>query len=134
MLLLAHAGVTLVLVGLIWTIQVVHYPLFGYVDRERFASFHAQHARRITWLVGVLMPAEAVLAGLLAVRMPSVWTWVGVGLVALLWLATAMLAVPQHAALAEAFDPEAHRRLVRTNWVRTLAWTARGVLALALLA
>ena len=26
------------------------------------------------------------------------------------------------------FTPEAHRMLVRTNWVRTAAWTARGAM------
>lgn len=133
MLLLLHAAVTWALVGLIWTIQLVHYPLFDAVDPARFPAFHARHARRITVLVGLLMPVEAGLAGWLALAEPSFATWLGVGLVAAIWLATALLAVPRHAELAEGYDAEAHRRLVGTNWVRTLLWTARGVLALVLL-
>ena len=133
MLLALHAAVTWTLVGLIWTIQVVHYPLFDAVEREGFRTFHERHARRITMLVGVLMPAEAVLAVWLAWTEPSALTWIGVVLIALIWLATAFLAVPRHAELAEGYDRTAHHRLVATNWVRTALWTARGVIALVLL-
>jgi hypothetical protein len=35
-----------------------------------------------------------------------------------------------HNALANGFDAQAHARLVDTNWIRTLAWTARGIFAL----
>jgi hypothetical protein len=50
--------------------------------------------------------------------------------VALVWLSTAFVQVPLHARLSAGFDTRAHRRLVATNWVRTLSWTARGLLAL----
>jgi hypothetical protein len=36
--------------------------------------------------------------------------------------------VPQHAALGAGFDEAAHRTLVLTNWLRTVAWTLRGLL------
>jgi hypothetical protein len=36
--------------------------------------------------------------------------------------------------LSTGFDPVVHRRLVRTNWVRTAAWTARGAAAVAMIA
>ena len=45
-----------------------------------------------------------------------------------------LLQVPQHRILEGGFDPAAHRFLVSSNWVRTIAWTARGVVALFLLA
>jgi hypothetical protein len=38
-----------------------------------------------------------------------------------------------HARLGQGADEAALRRLVRTNWIRTLAWTARGVLVLWML-
>jgi hypothetical protein len=40
------------------------------------------------------------------------------------------LQVPLHTRLARGFDPAAHRQLVRTNWLRTLAWTLRALLLL----
>jgi hypothetical protein len=50
-----------------------------------------------------------------------------------IWLSTALLQVPRHRALEAGFDPAAHRALVATNWIRTVAWTARGFLLLACL-
>jgi ABC-type microcin C transport system permease subunit YejB len=51
-------------------------------------------------------------------------------LLAIIWASTAFLQVPIHNALTNGFDAQAHARLVDTNWIRTLAWTARGIFAL----
>jgi hypothetical protein len=40
---------------------------------------------------------------------------------------TAFVSVPLHEQLTERFDPEAHGRLVATNWIRTAAWTTRAL-------
>ena len=61
-------------------------------------------------------------------------TWVGVGLLAGAWLSTALIQVPCHRRLERGFDAAAHARLVRTNWIRTALWSARGIVALVLLA
>ena len=61
------------------------------------------------------------------------WTLAGVALLALIWASTALLQIPLHNALSTGFDAEVHARLVHTNWIRTIAWTVRGVLALYLL-
>jgi hypothetical protein len=129
--------VTWFLTGLIWTIQIVHYPLMAHVGREGFASYEKLHSQRITWVVACPMLLEAVLALFLVVRpLPEVprWSaWMGLGLVALLWGATAFLQVPQHRILSAGFDARAHQRLVRTNWVRTTAWSIRAGLTLWML-
>ena len=132
-LLLAHAAVTWMLVGLIWVIQLVHYPLFKYADEARWSAFHAAHARRITWLVAILMPLELGLACLLVIQAPSPATIIGLLLALAIWLVTAFVQVPAHARLADGFDPEIHAALVRGNWIRTLLWTLRGLLAAILL-
>jgi len=38
-----------------------------------------------------------------------------------------------HERLGHGYADGAHRRLVQTNWIRTIAWTARGVLVLWML-
>lgn len=125
-----HLAVTLVLVGLIWTIQLVHYPLMGMVGAESFPAYHAAHSARITLLVGPLMVAEALSALLLALHPPEGLSgracWLGLGLVAVIWLSTALVQVPAHETLGRSFDAGVHAWLVRSNWVRTLAWSARG--------
>jgi hypothetical protein len=64
----------------------------------------------------------------------STLAWAGLALLAVIWLSTAFLQVPRHRRLAEGFDCTAHRHLVTSNWVRTAGWTARGAIALVLLA
>jgi len=49
-------------------------------------------------------------------------------------VSTGFWQVPAHRRLEGGFDVATHRRLVQTNWVRTVAWSARAVIALALLA
>jgi len=136
-LLVVHAAATLLLGGLIWTIQLVHYPLMDGVGEASFRQYHERHTRRMTWLVAPLMPIELVTSALLLfsppASVPPVLPWVGFGLVLCIWAATALLAVPAHRRLAEGFDPAVHARLVRGNWLRTIAWSVRGVLALWML-
>lgn len=136
-LVLVHAAITLILVGLILTIQLVHYPLFNLVGEEMYSAYQAAHQNAITLLVGPLMLAEAG-SGLLLLgaRPASVPAWMviaGFVLIGVVWLATLFLSVPQHAQLASGFSQTAYRALVDTNWVRTLAWGGRGVLVVLMI-
>ncbi|WP_412063361.1 hypothetical protein [Rubrivirga sp. IMCC45206] len=131
---LANLGATLALVGLIWTIQVVHYPLFAGVGEAGWATYEASHQSRITFVVGPLMLVEIATAVWLVLARPAplpLWAVVlGAALVGVIWATTAFVSVPLHTALAADFDADAHARLVTTNWIRTVAWTARGGLVL----
>lgn len=137
-LLLTQTAATLFMTGVIWIVQAVHYPLMAEVGAERFPRYERGHSRRITWVVAPPMLAEAAAAAVLVAqpppRIPSIALWVGMGLVGAIWVSTAFLQVPQHNALTSGFDSRAHRRLVATNWVRTVAWTLRSALALWMLA
>jgi len=128
-LLLANLVLTSALVGLIWTIQVVHYPLFDQVGDHGFQRYHERHAALITVVVGPLMVAELFAALALALAPPAGVTsalgWAALGLVLAVWGTTAVVQVPQHAALGHGFRADVHRRLVRGNWLRTIAWTVR---------
>ena len=134
LLLLAHAAATLGMAGLIWFVQLVHYPLFRFAASSSFGTFAHEHQRRTTWVVAPLMLCELVTALLLLVRQPGAWTAAGALMLGLIWLSTAVLQVPLHRRLSRGFEPEAARALVRGNWLRTAAWTARAGIALALLA
>ena len=126
---LLHAAATWALVGLIWVVQVVIYPQFGAVGRAEFAAYHADYTRRISWVVGPLMLAELGSAAWLLARGERCgWFLISLGLLAVNWLSTAAVQVPLHGRLERGFEEKAHRALVRTNWVRTSAWTARGAL------
>lgn len=135
LILLIQLTSTWFMVGLIWIIQIVHYPLFASVGSDRFVAYEAAHARLITLVVGPLMLIEAATALLfLSVRPPGIPAWVawaGLAMLAAAWVSTAILQVPAHGRLADGFDAAVHARLVGTNWIRTVAWTARGLLLAA---
>jgi uncharacterized membrane protein len=118
--------------GLIWLVQVVHYPLFAQVGREGFAGYESAHARLITPIVAPVMLAELASAlVLLALRpraMPAWAAWTGAALVIAIWASTFLMQVPAHGALSRGFDTETHARLVSGNWIRTVAWSLRAVL------
>ncbi len=137
-LLLIHAAATLALAGLIWFVQIVHYPLFDLASERHFERFAAEHQRRTSLVVVPLMITEAGSAlALLAVPpagMGRGLPWLGALLLAVIWLSTALLQVPLHRRLSGGRDPSAIRRLVAGNWLRTASWSARAWLALALLA
>ena len=130
MLLVVHAAATLLMLGVILVVQLVHYPLFRYVRAADYEAFQALHMRRITWIVGPAMTTELVTAGWLAWTpppgLPPWMTWTGLGLVAFIWITTGLVQVPLHRWLTEGFDAAAHRRLIATNWLRTGAWALRG--------
>ena len=132
-LLLAHAAMALFMVGVIWFVQIVHYPLFRGVGEAGFAEYERQHTRRTGYVLAVPMLAELATAVALAWRMGGGLAWSGLGLLMCIWLSTWLWQVPAHRRLEQGFDDATHRRLLRTNWVRTIAWSARGILALALL-
>lgn len=131
--LLAHAGATWFMVGLIWFVQVVHYPLMKVADGGAFAGYALAHQRRTGWVVGPVMLVEACSAAVLWVYVAGVLGWLGLGLLVLVWVSTFAVQVPMHRGLLGGFDNVHWRRLVASNWVRTWAWSARGVIAMLML-
>lgn len=140
LLFLLQIAVTLYMTGLIWFVQVVHYPLFDGVGLEHFVLYENRHTSLTTLVVAAPMLIEICLAlWLVLFPLPpeDPWAkplaWTGLGLAALLWFVTAFVSVPQHRVLSEGFDTRAHQILVLSNWLRTFGWTARSVLLLTLL-
>jgi hypothetical protein len=134
LLLLAHAAATLFMVGVIWFVQVVHYPLFARVGTAAFAVYSGAHTRLTGLVVGTPMLVEAATAILLAIRTPQgvsvSLVWTGLILLAGIWLSTALLQSPRHTTLGRGFDAAAHSSLVTSNWLRTVLWSLRGLVVL----
>ena len=137
MLLPIHAAATWLLFGVILIVQRVHYPLFSYVRTADYKTFQAAHMRRITGIVGPAMAVElATAAWIVWAPPPGLPPWMGragLALVLAIWGTTGLVQVPLHTRLTDGFDAAAHRRLVATNWLRTVAWALRAGLALWML-
>lgn len=133
-MLLVHAAATWALTGLIWFVQVVHYPLLARIGRNEAPGYEQAHTRRTAWVVGPPMLVELVSGVLLLWVRPAGASLsqavTGVALLAVVCLSTQFVQVPCHERLSQTFDPAVHRRLVSTNWVRTICWSARGLLVL----
>ncbi|UOQ54398.1 hypothetical protein [Hymenobacter cellulosivorans] len=135
-LLLLNFALAAYLTGVIWMVQLVHYPGFAQVSAAGFGAFHQAHLRRMGWVVMGPMVAELLLSGWLAwsgqALGPAVW-W-SLALVIVIWLVTFFISVPFHNRLAQdGYNYITIDGLVRTNWLRTLAWTIRAVVLGALL-
>lgn len=135
LLVVAHAGVTLAMVGVIWMVQLVVYPQFRVVDADNFSAYVGDHSVRISIALALFAPAEVLLALALWLRGPfelsSRLTFVAGLLLAVLWISTALYYGPYHGRLQrDGFELASIDRLIVTNWLRTILWTARGGLAL----
>ena len=133
-LLLVHLVATAALAGLVWVVQLVVYPSFRLVgDTPAWPAVHAAHTRTIGLVVGLPWAVQgASLAALLVRDGPSALRLVTGVLALTTVVVTVGVSVPLHTRLGRAYDDVAAQRLVRTNWLRTGAWTG-GALCAALL-
>lgn len=130
---IANLTLAAYLTGVIWVIQLVHYPLFARVGHEQWTAYEAAHQRRITVVVGPPMLAQpAVALGILLAR-PGALAIVNLVLCGALLAITLAVFAPLHGALAERWSDATHRRLVGLNVLRTVAWTSQAGIAIALL-
>lgn len=125
---------TLWLTGMIWTIQVVHYPLFAMVGTDGFAAYEAAHSSRISALLLGPWAVQGICTAWVLLAPPDgVPQWLAVvgGVFAAATVAvTVLVSVPQHGVLTDGFDAAAHARLVSTNWWRVVAWSGHAAIAL----
>lgn len=137
-LLLFHASCAWMMTGLVLFVQVVHYPLLTYVGREEFASYIRQHQAWTSWIVAPIMGLEAMTAGLLIAWFPDAMVsstfMTAVALLIVIWASTVFWQVPIHVKLTRGYQVDHVRNLVRSNWLRTIAWSARSLILGGMLA
>ena len=130
---LIHLASTLYMVGLIWFVQIVHYPLLGKVGISEFLTYEREHVQRTTWVVSPMLfefSTALLLTWNQRAGIPAWAAWAGLSLLLMIWLSTVLIQVPCHRRLEQGFDVGVHRRLVRSNWIRTICWSLRGVLVI----
>lgn len=116
------------LLVLIWLVQIIIYPGMHGWERHRFAELHRDYSRRIAFIVGPLMLAQAVLAGRQLLMQPDLVAIGQTALIIFVWTITAFISVPLHRHLMAGYDARAVHRLITTNWLRTLGWSLISVL------
>ena len=125
-----HLVLASIMVGVIWVIQLVHYPSFRFTDREKYVSFQIFHMRKISFIVMPVMVLE-FLSGLLLVLYHSNYESllrISFILLLIIWLVTALFFAQIHQKLSKGYDETLLRKLVSFNWIRTLLWTIRTII------
>lgn len=131
-LLILHFCSCFAMTGLIWLVQLVHYPSFLYIDKNQFKKFENFHARSITFIVFPLMLCELVTAFFLTID--PLYKMINIIGVITLWLLTLIISMPRHHKLSrDGYDPNIIRSLVLTNWPRTIIWSLRSLLFIYIL-
>jgi hypothetical protein len=124
--------------GCMTTLQLQHYGIYPAVGQEHFAAYVRANNRAATW--PTIVPALLLLLSsvMLVVQRPGfVWpseaiAGLGLNLVAL--LSTFVWQRPLHSRLAESgYDDAAVRRLIATNWIRTIGHWLIALLATTIL-
>lgn len=138
LLILGNLIIAAFLTGLIWFVQMVHYPIFHKVPAQQFITFQQAHLATTGQVVAFPMLIELGLSiWLITYKLPGNLQWLNyaaLGLVLLIWAVTFFVSVPLHNQLAtNGYNWNAVQQLITTNWIRTVAWTVRmGLMAYVL--
>lgn len=134
--LLLQLTCSIFMTGLIWMVQLVHYPLFSEVGAESFPSYESKHCASISPLVGPVMLVELISAVAFVFVHPrqvsTVSTLVCLLLLGCVWLSTWYFQIPQHEMLSHVYDAKSIKMLVDYNWIRTVLWTVRSIVLLTM--
>ena len=126
-MLIIHLIATSVMVGVIWIIQLVHYPSFHFIELKQYTTFQRFHMSRISYVVIPAMLTELFTLILIIISMDQIDTLVLASAILLIfiWLMTAVFFSGVHQKLTLGYDQTVVDKLVKLNWGRTLLWTLR---------
>ena len=124
-LFLIHLISTSIMVGIIWIIQLVHYPSFHFVSKDKYISFQNFHMEKISFIVIPVMLLESISGILLIYNYLNTILAISMLILLLIWTLTAFFFSSVHQTLTAGYQVELVERLVKVNWARTIFWTLR---------
>ena len=122
---------TSVMVGIIWIIQLLHYPSFHFINEKKYVEFQYFHMRRISFIVIPAMLIEFASASLLAYFFRSSLTIILLALLLGIWGITFIFFTNMHQKLTTGYDQTTVDTLVKINWSRTALWSLRLIILLS---
>ena len=121
-----HFASTAVMVGVIWVIQLLHYPTFYYIEKNNYSQFQKFHMNRISYIVIPAMVIE-MLSGIMLVIINDDFI-ISFSLLVCIWIMTFVFFTNIHQRLLSKYENTAVEKLVNLNWIRTVFWTVRLVI------
>ena len=124
-----HLVSTSIMVGVIWIIQLVHYPTFLFIDKQKYMKFQEFHMSRVSYIVMPTMIAE-LFSGIYIlfynnVLMVNTFFLLASFYLFLNWVITALVFVKIHNGLLIKYEKNIILLLVKLNWLRTILWSLR---------
>lgn len=110
---------------LIWAVQLVVYPSFGYFNAANLLAWHKSYTARVTVIVLPLMFSQLILACIQLWQFQNWYTILSILVIITLWLLTFLIFVPLHQSIDnnKPVDNVCYK-LVSKNWVRTILWSS----------
>ena len=117
-------GIDFSLVVLIWMVQLLIYPSFLYYSREELHRWHFKYTFRIGSIVIPLMLIQVFVYGTQLMSNQQMFEIGGALIVILIWIITLFRFVPMHNSIMNKnYEEGLLKRLISTNWIRTMLWT-----------
>ncbi len=124
-----HCIATFIMVGVIWVIQLVHYPSFYFIEKKKYQSFQKFHMRNISYIVMPMMIIELFTGFILIVNFNNFKGYYNfnISLFFLLctWAITGIIFTKLHNELLKGYDKLIIKKIIKWNWIRTIFWTFR---------
>ena len=120
-----HFLSTSLMVGIIWVIQLLHYPAFNFIKESDYVEFQHFHMQRISFIVVPLMILELFSAFMLVYYVRSNLLILCLIILLFIWLITFVFFTKLHQSLLGGYDKIIVDKLVQINWSRTVLWSLR---------
>jgi len=124
-----HFLLCIAVTGVVWFMQVVHYPLLTYTNPDKWTEFNEKRRMYTMMLTYPLMAFEALTGFtliLLATQSPSYpYLAVSLGILLALLIYTFMYLNPLLKKMTGPADEISHKKFIKLHWVRTIGWSLR---------
>ena len=113
------------MVGIIWVIQLLHYPTFHFIKGSDYVEFQYFHMQRISFIVVPVMITELLSGFMLVYYFRSNLLILCLIILLVIWLITFVFFTKLHQSLLGGYDKIIVDKLVQINWSRTVLWSLR---------
>ena len=120
-----HFLSTSLMVGIIWVIQLLHYPTFHFIKQSDYVEFQHFHMQRISFIVVPVMIIELLSGFMLVYYFRSNLFILCLTILLVIWLITFVFFTKLHQSLLGGYDKIIVNKLVQINWSRTVLWSLR---------
>ncbi len=119
------------MVVILWLVQLVIYPSFLSCDEKRLVAWHRRYTSRVAWVIIPVMFSQLLVVAWLSWQYPHPANLYALLALLACWTLTFAVSVPLHRKI-DAGDTTVLtlERLIRTNWPRTILWTAAFLIGL----